>query len=78
MSAPETAKVKYVGEYDEIHVPSLGLRAKRGEAVAVPLADAAALTQQAIWEPVGKSAEPIAEAQAEAERTATPGVAPAE
>jgi hypothetical protein len=64
MSAPETAKVKYVGPFaDGVYLPALDREVKPGEALEVPLDVAAALALQADWQAVGKSAAPIAEAQ---------------
>lgn len=58
-----TAKVRYTGPHLAVEVPALGRVVERGEAVEVPLDLAAALTLQADWQPVGKSAAPIAAAQ---------------
>jgi hypothetical protein len=48
-------KVKYVGPYDEVEVPSLGLRVKNGETVEVE--DASGLVGQEIWEEVKASSK---------------------
>ena len=62
----ETVKIKYTGSFAEgVYVPALDLEVKSGEAIEVPLDVAAALALQADWQPVGKSAGPIAEAQAD-------------
>ncbi|MGN6811854.1 MAG: hypothetical protein ACTHMP_13365 [Thermomicrobiales bacterium] len=63
MAEQETAKVRYVGPHLAVEVPALGRIVERGEAVEVPLDLAAALTLQADWQAVGKSADPIAAAQ---------------
>lgn len=52
MSRARTARVRYVGMYDEVDVPALDLTAvKRGQPVTVPAAAAEDLLAQADWEP---------------------------
>jgi hypothetical protein len=63
MAEPETVKIKYVGPHLAVEVPALKTVVARGEVVAAPRDVAASLTLQADWQPVGKSAAPIAAAQ---------------
>lgn len=66
MSGTATAKVRYVGPFAEgVYLPALDQEVKPGEAIEVPLDVAASLALQADWQPVGKSAGPIEDAQAD-------------
>jgi len=71
-----TAKVKYVGPYDAIEVPSLGINVRRDEAIELPVADAAALARQEVWQAVGGSKETVEREQARAEHTTQETIAP--
>lgn len=72
--ADETAKVRYAGPFaNGVDVPVLGRHVSQGEAVEVPLDVAALLTLQADWNAVGKSADPIAAAQADIPQGAPTG-----
>lgn len=69
--ADEKARIRYVGPFqDGVFIPALEELGLPGEVaqngvVEVPLGLAAALTLQADWQAVGKSADPIADAQQE-------------
>lgn len=66
MADETTARVRYTGPFaDGVYVPALDRVVGQGEAVEAPLAVAASLALQGDWQAVGKSADPIAAAQAD-------------
>ena len=44
------AQIKYVGPFDEVEVPVLGITAKQGVPVEIDTAPAQVLAEQADWE----------------------------